>query len=136
MAAGALSLAACTESTTDETVDEEVVTYSLDAGNSSIGWKGSISDDYFHAGTVDFKSGSVSMENGELTEGSFVIDMTTIDDTSLEDPKSDYLAGHLQGTMVDEDHPQNLFFNTPDFPSVEVKLGENKDGNLSATLMI
>ncbi|MDG1332348.1 MAG: YceI family protein [Crocinitomicaceae bacterium] len=136
MAAGALSLAACTESTTDETVDEEVVTYSLDAGNSSIGWKGSISDDYFHAGTVDFKSGSVSMENGELTEGSFVIDMTTIDDTSLEDPKSDYLAGHLQGTMVDEDHPQNLFFNTPDFPSVEVKLGEYKDGNLSTTLMI
>jgi len=62
--------------------------------------------------------------------------MTSIDDTSLEDPKSEYLAGHLMGTMVDEDHPQNMFFNTPEFPTVEVKLGEYKDGNLSTTLMI
>lgn len=138
LAAGALSLGACTETTTDETVNEEVevLTYSLDAENSSLGWKGSISKDYFHAGTVDFKSGSLTMENGELTEGSFVVDMTTINDTSLEEPKSGYLTGHLQGTVVDEDHPQNMFFNTPDFPTVEVKLGEYKDGNLTTTLMI
>ena len=139
LAAGALSLGACTEAATEEeTVNEEVevMTYSLDADNSSLGWKGTISADYFHTGTVDFKSGSVTMENGELTEGSFVVDMTTINDTSLEDPKSEYLAGHLQGTMVDEDHPQDLFFNTPDFPTVEVKLGEYKDGKLSTTLMV
>lgn len=139
LAAGALSLGACTEATTEEeTVNEEVevMTYNLDADNSSLGWMGMISAEYFHEGTVDFKSGSVTMENGELSEGSFVVDMTTINDTSLEDPKSGYLTGHLQGTVVDEDHPQNLFFNTPDYPTVEVKLGEYKDGKLSTTLMI
>jgi hypothetical protein len=139
LAAGALSLVACTEAATEEeTVNEEVeaMTYSLDAENSTLAWKGSISADYYHTGTVDFKSGSVTMEDGELTEGSFVVDMTSIDDTSLEDPKSGYLEGHLTGTVVDEEHPQDMFFNTPDFPTVEVKLGEYKDGNLSTTLMI
>ena len=139
LAAGVLSLAACTESTTDETTVEEeveVMKYNLDAENSSLGWAGQMSPEYGHSGTVNFASGSITMENGSLTEGSFVVDMTSIDDTSLDDPKSQYLAGHLTGTMVDEDHAQNMFFNTPDFPTVEVKLGEYKDGNLTTTLMI
>ena len=135
--AGALSLGACTE-VVEETINEEVevISYNLDAENSTLGWSGSMSPEYGHSGTVNFASGSITMENGSLSEGSFVVDMTSIDDTSLDDPKSEYLAGHLMGTMVDEDHPQNMFFNTPEFPTVEVKLGDYKDGNLSTTLMI
>ena len=139
VAVGALSLGACSEGTTEEeTVNEEVKVrmYTLDAENSTLGWLGMISSDYNHSGTVNFTSGSVTMENGELTDGSFVVDMTTINDTSMAEPKSGYLTGHLQGTVVDDDHPQNMFFNTPEFPTVEVKLGEYKDGNLSTKLMI
>ena len=136
LAAGTLSLGACTETAEDETVVVESVSYSLDTENSSLTWKGTMSPEYFHTGTVDLKSGSITMEEGVLTEGSFVVDMTSIDDTSLEAPKSDYLSGHLMGTMVDEDHPVNMFFNTPDFPTVDVKLGEYKDGKLTTTIMI
>ncbi len=139
LAAGTLSLGACT-STVEEEIETEViesVTYSLDAENSSLNWKGMISPEYFHTGTVDFKSGSISMEGDALTEGSFVIDMATITNTDLEDrDKATYLAGHLTGTIIDEDHPVDMFFNTSKFPTVEVKLGEYKDGNLTTTLMI
>lgn len=137
MATGALSFTACTEVTTEEEVVEvESVTYTLDAENSTLGWAASMNPEYGHSGTVSISSGSITMEGEELTGGSFVVDMASIDDTSLEDPKSEYLAGHLMGTVVDEDHPVNMFFNTPDFPTVEVKLGEYKDGNLTTTLVI
>lgn len=138
VAAGTLSLGACTETTTDEPVIEEVevLTYNLDAENSGLEWAASMNPEYGHQGTVDFKSGSITMEDGSLTEGSFVVDMTTIKNTDQPADKAEFLEGHLMGTIVDEDHPQNMFFNTPDFPTVEVKLGEYKDGKLTTTLMI
>ena len=99
-AAAAFVLASCSS---DETTNEEngegsveAVTYTLDNANSSIQWKGGMSADYFHSGTVKFSEGSLTVE-GEAVTGSFTVDMTTIDDTSLEDPKSDDLTGLLQG---------------------------------------
>ena len=136
LAAGALSLGACTQTVEEETV-VEAVTYSLDAENSSLSWKGTMSPKYFHTGTVDFQSGSITMQGDSLTEGSFVVDMSTIKNTDLEDAgKATYLQGHLTGTIVDEDHPVDMFFNIEKFPTVKVKLGEYKDGKLTTTLMI
>lgn len=138
MAATALTVASCSSSdeATEDEVKVEAVTYKLDAANSSITWKGQMSADYGHSGTVQMSEGSITMEGEELTSGSFTVDMNTIDDTSLEAPKSDYLSGHLMGTMVDEDHPVDLFFNVPKFPNVEVTLGDYKDGNLAIKLNI
>lgn len=137
MAAGAVSLVACTSSVEEETeVVVEPVTYTLDAANSTLGWAASMSPEYGHQGTVDFKSGSITMEGDELTGGSFVVDMTTIKNTDQEAEKANALEGHLKGTMVDEDHPADMFFNTEKYPTVEVKLGEYKDGKLTTTLMI
>lgn len=135
LAAGALSLGACTETVEEETI-VEIFTYSLDAENSTIIWGASMSPEYGHKGTVGFKSGSITMENGILTEGSFVVDMTTIKNTDQPEEKAMNLEGHLKGTIVTEDHPQDGFFNTPEFPTVDVTLGEYKDGNLSVTLTI
>jgi hypothetical protein len=137
LAAGTLSHGAWTSSVEEETeVVVETVTYTLDAENSTLGWAASMSPEYGHQGTVNFTSGSIAMQESELTEGSFVVDMTSIKNTDQEGDKAMALEGHLKGTMVDEDHPVNMFFNTPDFPTVEVKLGEYKDGNLSTTLVI
>lgn len=85
MAVGALSLAACSTSTEVETEVEEVeaVTYTLDKESSSLGWAAQMSPEYGHTGTVEIKSGSITMEGDELTGGSFVIDMTTIQSTDL-----------------------------------------------------
>ena len=139
MAAGALSFTSCTETVTteEENVEVEVLTYSLDTENSTLAWTGTMTPEYFHTGTVNFKSGSITMEGESLTEGSFVMDMTSIKNTDLEDKgKAQYLQGHLTGTIVDEDHPVDMFFNTEKYPTVEVKLGEYKDGKLTTTLMI
>jgi hypothetical protein len=46
------------------------------------------------------------------------------------------LVDHLMGLDDDDkNHPED-FFNTPEFPTVEVTLGEYKDGTLSVTLAI
>lgn len=133
----AVALTACSNSEEAEENEEVVATtYSLDTENSTIEWKGSMSPEYFHSGTIKATEGSVTMEGDELKSGSFKIDMNSIDDTSLEDGKSQALEGHLKGTMVDEAHPQNLFFNTPKFPEVTVTLNSFKDGQLNLTMNI
>lgn len=136
MAAGALSLAACSSSVEETEEKVESVTYSLDAAKSTLGWAASMSPEYGHKGTVDFKSGSITMEGEELTEGSFVVDMTSIKNLDLPADKGQALEGHLKGTLVDEDHPVNMFFNTTKYPTVGVKLGEYKNGKLTTTLTI
>ncbi len=135
MAATALFTVSCSS---PEKVEEEVVeiNYSLDKENSTIKWMGMMSPEYFHTGTVSLTEGSITMTNGELTSGSFVVDMSTITNTDLVEEKGNYLEGHLMGTMVDEDHPENMFFQVPKYPTVKVTLGEYKDGMLTTTLDI
>jgi hypothetical protein len=138
---GLTALTAVSCSSSDDAVEGEemkveAVTYTLDQENSSIKWKGQMSPEYFHTGTVDFSEGSITMEGSELTSGSFTVDMTTIKNTDLEAPKSDYLVGHLTGTMVDEAHPQELFFNTPKFPNVKVTVDGYTDSNMDLTISI
>ncbi|WP_426478157.1 YceI family protein [Chryseobacterium sp. CBSDS_008] len=76
----------------------EVLT--VDTTSSVIGWKG------FHKGgfaprwgTLNVKSGNVSIQGGQITSGNFIIDMTTIkvDPASVvEKDKSDDLQTHLK----------------------------------------
>lgn len=137
VAMAAVALTACSTSEEAEGNEEVVATtYSLDKDNSTIEWKGSMSPEYFHAGTVSASEGTITMEGEELKSGSFTIDMTSIDDTSMEDPKSKALEGHLTGILVDEMHPQDLFFNTPKFPTVKVTLNSYKDGQLNLTMSL
>jgi len=135
MAAVALTAVSCAEST-DENEEEvagkvEAVTYTLDAANSKLMWNNDP-----HSGMVSISEGSIKMDGDKLASGSFKIDMNTITSTDLEEPKATYLAGHLTGNMPDDEHPVNLAFNTPAFPSVGVTLGNYSDGNLELTLDI
>lgn len=143
MAASTLFMASCGADATNETEEQEEVavapiTYTLDNEASSLEWKGGMSEEYFHTGSVSFSEGSLTMTDGNVTEGSFTIDMTSIasTDVNLEPGQAEYLNGHLTGTMVDDAHPVNMFFNTPAHPTVKVTLGEYTDGNLSVTLNI
>lgn len=140
VAAGLLSLAACSSASAEEEKEGndmfEAITYTVDIDNSVLAWSASMNPEYGHQGTVNFSSGSITMEGETLTEGSFVVDMASIKNTDQEGDKAMALEGHLKGTMVDENHPQNMFFNTPEYPTVEVRLGEYKDGILSTTLLI
>lgn len=118
---------------------EEVVEtskYTLDKKASTLEWAASMSPEYGHKGTVEITEGSIEMVGDSLKSGSFTIDMNSIKSTDLEEPKAGYLNAHLMGTAPDEDHPADLFFNTPKYPNVKVTLGEYSNGKLTLNLDI
>ena len=49
-----------------------------------------------HTGTVALQSGSLMFDNGQLSGGEFVVDMTTLTATDLEGEWKDKLVGHLK----------------------------------------
>jgi len=86
---------------------------------SRIDWKGS-KPTGTHTGTVAIESGTISMKNGQIESGSFLIDMNSITVTDLEpgDGKED-LEAHLKGTVEDKkDH----FFNVTEYPNAAFEI--------------
>ncbi|MFI5219702.1 MAG: YceI family protein [Bacteroidia bacterium] len=72
-------------------------TYKTDVDASKIEWIGTKVSGY-HTGTVKIKSGELTVSNGTLTGGNFVMDMATIAATGpkeVSDEKSGKLTGHL-----------------------------------------
>lgn len=67
-------------------------TLNVDVAKSKVEWNGAAADHY-HPGTVALKSGSVTVDNGKITGGKFVFDLTTIKST---DGTGDRLDGHLK----------------------------------------
>lgn len=74
-----------------------------------------------HNGDIQFKSGSVMIENGKLTGGNFVFDMKTINTLDLQGEYKDKLDGHLKS----EDFFHVEKFNTASF---EIKSASHTSG--------
>lgn len=130
-AAVGLFISSCSTPETDDDSDElAAIIYELNSESSSLQWTGSYGDNS-HTGTVSFSEGSMSLQEGELVGGSFVVDMTTI-----AEPEGQGLVGHLMGLDDNERQKPEDFFNTTKFPTVKVILGDYKDGNLSIKLEI
>ena len=49
-----------------------------------------------HTGTVNLKSGALLFEEGKLSGGEFVVDMTSLVDNDLEGEYKGKLEGHLK----------------------------------------
>ena len=83
-------------------------TWIVDPKSSSVVWKGTKPTGE-HIGTINIKEGSVSSEDGKIIAGNFIIDMSTIVETSNSDkPKSqDKLVTHLKSSD---------FFSVDSFP--------------------
>lgn len=62
---------------------------------STVTWKG-YKVTGSHEGTVSLESGALMFEEGKLTGGEFVVDMTTLTSTDLEGEYKDKLDGHLK----------------------------------------
>jgi len=67
--------------------------YTADVAKSKVEFVGSKTDGY-HPGVFTLKSGEVTVLNGKLTGGKFVIDLTSL---KITDEAGERLAGHLQG---------------------------------------
>lgn len=140
LAATALFVASCTsnDEASEENGKEEAVavTYNIDVANSSLEWATKATDGHGHMGNVAFQAGTLTMKGDAVSKGNFVVDMYSIESTDLDGDMKGALEGHLKGTIVDDMHPVNMFFNVESFPTVKVELGEYKDGNLEVTLNV
>lgn len=70
--------------------------FNVDAGQSTVNWKGANVVGKTHTGTLKLSDGKLTLKNGKLTGGSFVVDMTTLKNTDLSGEWSDKLVGHLK----------------------------------------
>ena len=66
----------------------------IDAAASNIHWLGKKVTGQ-HEGNISLKSGSISMTDGAITGGSFVVDMASMTCTDLEGEYAEKLIGHL-----------------------------------------
>ncbi len=131
LAAGTLILASCVsnpEGKKAETADHVEVTETNAAGNalavdteaSNVVWTGRKVSGQHH-GTVKIKSGSLIVNEGQLTGGNFVIDLTTINNEDLDGEYKGKLEGHLKSAdFFDvENHPEATFEITGVQPGTE-----------------
>jgi polyisoprenoid-binding protein YceI len=115
-------LAACGQEPAGEKVEaedaQEVAARSAKANTlevlpdrSTIKWEGSKLVGGNHVGTIAIQEGQVVVEDGKLTGGRFVIDMTSIKNKDLPDEKGIKLVGHLSsGDFFEvEKYPEAVF---------------------------
>lgn len=108
----------------EETAETTAVStkYIADAGNSTINWKG-FKPTGTHTGTISVESGVITMTDGAVESGTFIIDMNTITVTDIPAEKEGNakLTGHLKSAD---------FFDVESFPSSAFNVTgfEMKDG--------
>lgn len=109
-------LTACKENKKDKVevkeevkVEKTVALNNVDVAGSEIAWLGS-KPTGTHNGNIALKEGSLAIENGTLTGGSFVIDMSSIN--VLDIPADNEGNGKLKGHLSSPD-----FFDVAKYPS-------------------
>jgi polyisoprenoid-binding protein YceI len=93
--------------------------YNVDTAVSKVIWTGS-KPTGSHTGTVDVSSGSLTVKDGNITAGNFVLDMTTISSTDLEGDMKAGLEAHLKGQRKPEEVDD--FFNIVKFPTATFEI--------------
>lgn len=130
MAGAVFALASCggNSETTSEVEEVVMKTLSVDTDASTLGWKGMKNAEYFHTGTVKFTEGSAEFIDGNLTSGTFTVDMNSIVVTdALPDDKKEMLKGHLASPD---------FFDAAKNAKVKITTGAIVDGKLPVTVMM
>lgn len=85
--------------------------FTADASASTITWKG-FKPTKSHNGTINISEGSVSLDNGKLTGGNFIIDMNSIINLDIESEEYNAkLVGHLKTADFFDvaNHPFSVF---------------------------
>ncbi len=117
------------------TASADAKTYKIDPAASKVSWSGTkLFGMGEHHGTIAIQSGSMSVENGNISAGNILIDMKTIKPEGMDDAEGvKKLLGHLQSPD---------FFDVGNYPTAkfvitgveEKKSGENTHvitGNLT-----
>lgn len=107
-------------------VAQIVAENNVDLTASLLNWKGS-KPTGSHNGTVALKESTLKVEDGKLTGGEFIVDMTSIKCLDLKDPKK---AAGLVGHLSSGD-----FFDVAKYPTAKFVIASVKevDGKLEVT---
>lgn len=98
-------------------------TYQIDPAQSKVEWVGKKVTGQ-HNGTIQVKSGTVTLDNGKITQGQFVIDMSSLKVLDLQDPAANQkLTGHLKS---------DDFFSVTSFPESNFKITSAKSTGTNA----
>ena len=93
-------------------------TFNADLASSVINWEGNMINVYNHTGILRLTSGSVSLENGAITGGEFVVDMKSM---STTDANYDSAAGHTPDKLIGHLSTGD-FFLVDSFPTASFKI--------------
>ncbi len=110
------------------------VEFPVQLAGSFVSWEGA-KPTGTHTGTVSLSSGSVIVDKGVVTGGSFVLDMSSINVTDLEGEYKDNLEKHLKGLGDDNaDH----FFNVAAYPTAKFEITKvtSLSGDETATHLV
>jgi polyisoprenoid-binding protein YceI len=105
--------AASAADATQEAAQAAGLVYSVTPDAAKINWEGSKPTGK-HTGTINITSGEITVKDGAVAAGNFVIDINSIVVTDLTGDDKLGLESHLKGTAEEEaDH----FFNAAKFPT-------------------
>jgi polyisoprenoid-binding protein YceI len=109
-------------------------TYAVNPAASSVLWEGSKLTGK-HNGTVAIKSGELSVKDGKIESGKFVMDMASINVLDLEGDKKADLEAHLKGSGQDG---TDDFFNAGKFPEAVFEISEVRalEGDTTANSVV
>ncbi len=135
--AGALMLASCvsnpdgkraetSDQLSDATSSHTANELAVDTDQSSVHWTGrKVSGE--HHGDVQIKSGALSVEDGKLVGGNFVLDLTTITNHDLDGEYKGKLEGHLKSAD---------FFDVDNHPEASFEITGVQEGAEAGTVIV
>ena len=70
--------------------------YSLNTSSSELKWTGTELTTKVHYGSIGFKSGTITLSEGQPVSGKFIVNMTTLKNEALPEAYRGRLEGHLK----------------------------------------
>ncbi|MCG8321956.1 MAG: YceI family protein [Cytophagales bacterium] len=104
----------------------------IDLAQSLVAWKGEMLGVYAHEGTLKFSEGTVTVSDGEITGGNFVVDMTSMVPTDENfNPEEGKTKEKLVGHLSSDD-----FFAVTDNPTASFTINEISGNTAKGTLTV
>ena len=106
-----------TAETNDLAMNAVDATYNIKQDQSSLVWTGREVSTSSHYGTINFTSGQFEIADGLISQGEFLVDMTSITVQDLTGGSKERLEGHLRS---------DDFFSVESFPTAHLYISSSE----------
>ena len=106
-----------TEDTNDAIITAADATYNIKLDESSLVWTGREVSTSSHYGTINFTSGQFEIADGLISQGEFLVDMTSINVQDMTGGSKERLEGHLRS---------DDFFSVESFPTAHLYISSSE----------